>query len=288
MPARLFAINALDSARSKRGMRLLRAGTALASLAVAGFALDARAADECGAPSNGAVVCTASGNPYAGGISYTPSGNLDLAINSDVAATNTVSVSGTGDTHVTNNGTINTTLGGTAFTPGAQGIYVRGSTVTVDGTGSITTSGLNARGIDAATSGSGAVTVNVGNVTTTGTGGGGPGFFPNSSAVFANTDSGTVDVTTGDLSTAGDSAAGVQALANAGDNPNNITVHTGAITTTGGGANGVLAQSYGTGTVSVTSTGPITTSGQTANGVSVYARNGTATVEAATVRGPAS
>jgi hypothetical protein len=266
-----FAPRSLVSARSA-GM--LRTSTALSSiLAVAALAMPAYAADECGAASNGAVICTATGNPYAGGISYTPVGDLQLTTDGDVAATNTVGVNGTGATHITNNGTITTTGDGTAFTPGAQGIFARGSSVIVDGTGMITTAGLNARGIDAATTGAGALTVNVGDITTTGIGGGGPGFFPNSSAIFANTDAGAISVTAGGLKTAGDFASGVQAISNTGD----INVTTGDITTTGNNANGVTAQTYGTGTTTVTSTGTINTAGQAAYGVTIAARNGTAT-----------
>ncbi len=269
-----------QSVAALHSIKMLRTSTALSSLlAVAAFASPAYAANECGPATSGAVVCTAAGNPYAGGISYTPTGNLQLTTNSDVAATGTVSVNGTGTTQITNNGTITTTGAGTSFTPGAQGIFARGSSVSVGGTGAISTSGLNARGVDAATSGAGAVTVNVGNVTTTGTGGGGPGFFPNSSAIFANTDAGAITVTGGTLQTAGDFASGVQAISNTGD----ITINTGAITTTGANANGVSAQSYTAGTVAVTSTGTIGTSGQAANGVSVYARNGTATAHVANV-----
>ncbi len=256
-----------------RSTRMLRASTALSSiLAVAIFVTPAHAADECGAAANGAVVCTVAGNPYAGGISYAPAGDLQLTTNGDVAATNTITVNGTGATHVTNNGTITTSGAGSTFSPGAQGIFARGATVIVDGTGAIATSGLNARGIDAATTGAGAVTVDVGDITTSDTGGGGPGFFPNSSAIFANTDAGAIDVTAGTLGTAGDFAAGVQAISNTGD----IAVGTGAIATTGNNASGVLAQTYGTGTAAVTSTGTIGTSGQAANGVYVVARNGTA------------
>ncbi|MBA2935940.1 hypothetical protein HZF05_17815 [Sphingomonas sp. CGMCC 1.13654] len=269
-----MAFDRVAARRFSSSPSMLKASTALGSLLViAAFSAPAYAADECGTAANGTVVCTAAGNPYAGGISYTPAGDLHLTTDSDVAATNTVSVNGTGATHITNNGTITTTGSGTAFTPGAQGIFARGSSVTVDGTGMITTGGLNARGIDAATTGAGAVTINVGDITTTGTGGGGPGFFPNSSAIFANTDAAAIDVTAGNLKTAGDFASGIQAITNSGD----IAVNTGAITTTGNNASGVNAQTYGTGTAIVTSTGTIDTAGQAAYGVVISARNGTAT-----------
>lgn len=263
------------SARPASRLSSLKATTALGSVvAVMLFATPAFAANECGAATNSTVTCHASGNPYAGGITYMPTASLTLATDSDVMATNTIDVRGVGTTHVTNNGTIATTGAGSTFSAGADGIIASGTTGTiVDGMGAISTSGLNARGIDASSTG-GDVTVNVGDVTTTGTGGGGPGFFPNSSAIFANTDAGAISVTAGTLKTAGDFAAGVQAISNTGD----ITVNTGAITTTGNNANGVLAQTYGTGTAAVTSTGTISTSGQAANGVAVYAGNGTATV----------
>jgi len=270
-----MAFDRIATRRFSSSPSMLKAGTALGSLLiVAAFSTPVYAANECGAAAtNGVVACTGIGNPYAGGISYTPADDLHLTTDSDVAATNTISVNGTGATHVTNNGTITTTGSGTAFTPGAQGIFARGSGVIVDGTGMIQTSGLNARGIDAATTGAGAVTVNVGDITTTGTGGGGPGFFPNSSAIFANSDAGAIDVTGGTLATAGDFASGVQAISNDGD----IAIHTDVITTTGNNASGVTAQTYGTGSAVVTSTGTVSTAGQTAYGVAISARNGTAT-----------
>jgi len=261
---------------ASRSMIALRTGTALGTmLGMAAFAMPAQAAQECGAATSGTVTCTAAGNPFVNGITYVPIDSLMLITNSDVIATNTVSVQGVGTTHITNDGTIATTGAGSTFSRGATGILASGTTgVIVDGTGSITTSGLNARGIDASTSDAGAgVTINVGNIATTGTGGGGPGFFPNSSAIFANTADGAINVTVGTLATAGDFASGVQAISNTGD----IVVGTGAITTTGNNANGVLAQTYGTGSATVTSTGTISTAGQAAYGVTIAARNGTAT-----------
>jgi hypothetical protein len=268
------------SAVSRNGLNATTALGGLIALSIFAAPQAAIAAQECGAGTSGTITCSATGNPYAGGITYTPTDSLTLITNSDVRATNSVSVRGVGTTHVTNNGTIATTGDGTAFTQGASGIIASGTTGTiVDGTGAISTSGFNARGIDATSTGTGAVTVNVGNVSTTGIGGGGPGFFPNSSAIFANTDSGGIAVTAGTLATAGDFASGVQAISNTGA----ITVNTGAITTTGNNANGVTAQTYGTGATTVTSTGTINTAGQAAYGVTIAARNGTATANVADI-----
>jgi len=260
-------------------------GTALggfAAIAALGFS-PAALAQSCGGATSGTVTCTAAGNPYAAGITITPTADLTLIINPDVVATNSVTVIGNGLTHVINNGTITTTGAGDGFGGGA-GIGASGTTgVIVDGTGSVTTGGVAANGVTARSLVSGDVTVKVGNVTTTGanangifgyatgasnvvitstgtvsaTGGGGTG---NIYGVYGTVQggSGAVTINANTVAVGGGNATGISAKAQGG--PINVTF--GTVKSDGGGlggAFGVRARSYGGGNVTVSGANVATT-----------------------------
>ena len=119
----------------------LLGGAAL--VAMMAWASPAMAQNECGAPAaNGAVTCTAAGNPYANGITYRTDTAIAVTTNADVRVTRTLSVtSNTATATVASNGTVATTVAG------ATGIAATGvGNVTVNAAG-VTTTGMNSAGI---------------------------------------------------------------------------------------------------------------------------------------------
>ena len=194
---------------------------------------------------------------------------------------------GDGDVMVTMDGNINTL--GEEHSNGIAAESRGTGTVTVTVTGNIKTSGESSEGISADSRDDGDVTVTVtGNITTSGEGSGG---------ISANSDDdGDVTVTmTGDITTYGESSDGISADSDGdvtvdleGDITTtkkksrgisafiydensagniDITVVTGDITTSGEDSEGIYAESYGTGAVTVTMTGDITTSDEDSEGI---------------------
>ena len=194
---------------------------------------------------------------------------------------------GDGDVMVTVDGNINTL--GERHSNGIAAESRGTGTVTVTVTGNIKTSGESSEGISADSRDDGDVTVTVtGNITTSGEG---------SEGISANSDyDGDVTVTmTGDITTYGESSDGISAASDGdvtvdleGDITTtkkksrgisafiydensagniDITVVTGDITTSGEDSEGIYAESYGTGAVTVTMTGDITTSDEDSEGI---------------------
>jgi outer membrane autotransporter protein len=105
----------------KPGARWVRASScsagALVSAAALLFAGQALADAECGAPVNGAVACTSAGNPYANGVTYSPTGSLNVTVASGTViqgAVNGVTLNASGAQTLVNNGSISgIALGGT-------------------------------------------------------------------------------------------------------------------------------------------------------------------------------
>ena len=90
------------------GRLWLLANVGAAGLAAALVASAAQAQNECGAPTGATVTCTSAGNPYAGGVTYTPATDLTVATNPDVVAQGTIRVTGTtANVAVSNAGTVN-------------------------------------------------------------------------------------------------------------------------------------------------------------------------------------
>lgn len=239
--------NALASLRSR-----LQIGTALAGmvlpLSVPGLAL---AADECGTPVGGVVTCTATGNPYAGGITYGGIADLTLNLSADAevrtstAGVQGVTVVGGGDALVLN-------LQGRVVTEGANSHALQtmsngAESIAIDAA-SVATQGENSSGIWAWTS-TGDIDINVGGASTTG---------DNATAVNANSMSGTVKANnTGTISTTGNSSHGIVATSSDGD----VSVsNSGAVATTGDGAFGIIAEST-LGKATVVNSGSVTTTG---------------------------
>jgi hypothetical protein len=136
---------------------LLKTSAVAWPLAV-GMAMPARAADECGAAVAGAASCTSLGNPYAAGITYTAAGDIAVTTAADVAAINTVRVTGTGVTTINNAATLSTTLAN------QPGIVASGASASVNSTGPVSTVGAaGGVGVDGitvtGTTGSAAATV---------------------------------------------------------------------------------------------------------------------------------
>lgn len=134
-----------------RRAKLLSGAAAAVTLA---WAAPALAQNECGAPAaNGTVTCTAAGNPYPNGITYTSPAAIAVTTNADVRVTRTLSVTSTASTAaVASNGTVATT---TANTAGIAATATGNVTVSAAG---VTTTGMNSAGI-VATSSTGTVTV---------------------------------------------------------------------------------------------------------------------------------
>ena len=194
---------------------------------------------------------------------------------------------GDGDVMVTVDGNINTL--GERHSNGIAAESRGTGTVTVTVTGNIKTSGESSGGISADSRDDGDVTVTMtGDITTSGEG---------SDGISADSrDDGDVTVTmTGDITTYGKESDGISADSDgdvtvdlegditttkiksggisafiydensAGDI--DITVVTGDITTSGEDSEGIYAESYGTGAVTVTMTGDITTSDEDSEGI---------------------
>jgi outer membrane autotransporter protein len=205
---------ALQSLRT-RGKSRLACGTALAGVTFGALFLApglALAADECGTATSGSVTCSAGNNPYAGGITYTPAGDLTVNTDPDVVVSGPVSITGEGNNQFVNAGTVaNVTAYATAVTVTGDA----GATVNSTGALSSTANGAN---VVRATSDND-VNVTTGTVTNTGASGRGIGAYSRNGDVTITT--------TGVTSTAGTGAVGIIA------NGRNVTVNTAGVTTTG-------------------------------------------------------
>jgi hypothetical protein len=152
---------------AKRRALLLSAATAGLVLSSALVANPALAADECGAPSGGAVTCTSAGNPYVNGITYSSVGApLSLTADQTVQASGPIQVTTTGGAaSINNSGTVSATqaaLGGVAAS-------ASGGDATVVNAGNVTTSAAGTPGLYAASTGGVASITNSANVAATGT-----------------------------------------------------------------------------------------------------------------------
>lgn len=258
-----FIINRDAKMASFKPVHALLAKTSSIGIALAAIATGATpalAANECGPAPSGSVTCTPTGNPYATGITYAPTGSLTLTTESGVVANNTVRVSGVGTTTVTNNGMISTTA------DGAVGIDAKGTTgVVVNGKGPITTTGARAIGVRVVDNVSPSVTIDVGTISTAGAAADG---------VQALTRVGSVSVTTDAITATGDNAYGIRARSLEGDVVVNTT---GTVRTSGNGSmSGIYANAYN-GTATVNATDVIVSGNRTAatgNGVTGINVNG--------------
>ena len=165
---------------------------------------------------------------------------------------------GTGAVTVTVTGNIKTSG---EYSEGISADSRGGGDVTVTMTGDITTSDENSDGISADSRGGGDVTVTMtGDITTYG---------KESDGISAASDGDvTVDLE-GDITTTKNKSGGIFASIADENSAGNIdiTVVTGDITTSGEDSEGIYAESYGTGAVTVTMTGDITTSDEDSEGI---------------------
>ncbi|MDO9472406.1 MAG: autotransporter domain-containing protein [Caulobacter sp.] len=186
------------------GRTMLLAGTALGvSLFVQ--PAPAQAAEECGAPAAGVVVCPV--GALTGGVTYTGVTDFSLTIPATAPVSNT----------------------------GAAALLVSGSTgaVAVDAA-DVTGNGTGGQGILVTTT-SGAIVVDADRAVTTGA-----GFSPTTAdAVVALSTSGDITITTGEVSTAGPYTSGVAAQSETG----NIIIAVDKASSTGVGGGIVSAQS---------------------------------------------
>ncbi len=255
-------------------------GGSLAMLMVA-IPGTAFAADECGvAPATpGTVTCTPAGNPYNDGITYiVPPADLTIVLQDgvrvDTSGTFNIGLLVVGDSALTVNGGTNTIV--TTDSDGGFGALVSNNTdaisVTLD---RIVTTGANAIGVIASSS-EGAVSVTTNNISTLGAGADG---------ISASTDIGAITIRSGIVTTAGQNAIGIDANSDAA----NINITSGTVRTTGpgsgffnAGAIGILAQTSGTGTVTIAS-GTVNTAGAESVGIRAVTNTGALSVTSTTI-----
>jgi hypothetical protein len=229
-------------------------GAALAMTAVMA-PTQAIAANECGAPAAGVVHCTPAGNPYAGGITYTPAADLTVvvdptvvensagngvtitptAFNSTIVASagSQVTAAGTGLSVTTTGANASATNGGT-LVAGVNGVYAvvasgaGNATARNDGTVTINTAVYGATGVYASTQNGNVSAINTGTIKVGGTSNYVQGIYANAgSPTAANgvatiTNSGSITATT-----SGTRAVGINAYAQNGiviNGGGNITV----------------------------------------------------------------
>ena len=232
--------NRAKSTWSSRSRSQLSSGVGV--LALVALAPPAYAANECGA-APGTVTCTAAGNTYPNGVTYT-----------GVAADTTVVLNAATVINTTPSGNRGVTLQGTA--PNLTVTSAAGST--------ITTTGNNATAIVAGEPfGVNNITVNGGTLSTQGA---------NAYGVEATSFTGNVLVNGASAQTSGTNAFGIRAASALGGN---ATVTGGTIATTGDGSTGVDV-SGGFGGNAVAAPASVTTSGVNAAGIRVQANGGTA------------
>ena len=233
------------SSTPDRGRALLMSTAAasfvLSAALVAGPAL---AANECGAQSGTTVTCTSAGNPYATGITYTPTTDLTVVTDNTVAATGPVTVAGStsANTASDNAGTVNTVTAATTTTPAGIAVSSDTGNATIDNTGTVTTSATNTPGLFATTGGAGNVSItSTGSVTTTGASTFGGTLGSNSDGVVAvTTGTGSTTVNVTNVSATGAGSWGVLAE-NIGSGPVSVTVAQGGTVTANGDAVAMLA-----------------------------------------------
>jgi outer membrane autotransporter protein len=235
----------------------LSAGVALA--AIIGVASPALAADECGVPVNGQVICTSAGNPYATGVTYSAPGNLNVSTNSDASLAGTLSVTSTG------------------------------GTTTVVSAGPVTTNATNSDGIDA--TGNGNVSVTAGAVSTTAADSAGIIAISNTGNVTVSSTSvsvaspggagilalapGSITITSGSASAIDSSAI----FANAVNGPASVAV-TGAVTSAKSDS-AIVVNSGSSIAVNIASTATVTGT----NGLTLNSQTGSTVTNAGTLTG---
>lgn len=247
-----------EPASRRLSRRALLAASALsAAVAMVVVPAAASAANECGPAVGGVATCTATGNPYAGGISYNPVADLTVVLQPPVLSTGAVTLIGSGPgaaaaLEVDNQGTVSRTGGNTW----GIGLFSGTGTVTVNSTGHVFASD-NSIGIDAHSAG--AVSVSAADVQTVNTG------------VYAHSTASTAVVNLTNASTHATSADGANV-----NGLNGATVTVGTITTFGNYATGVSAYSFN-GPVQV-SGGTVATTGFASTGVAADSAHGSVAV----------
>ncbi|MGY4398999.1 hypothetical protein ACVWZA_004211 [Sphingomonas sp. UYAg733] len=302
--------------------RKLLTGTALAGVAASAFiAAPAFADNECGVTTLGTVTCTAAGNPFPNGITYStppvdpaddpgldPTAPVyDLTVNlGDGVAINSgpntgVAIFGFNDGSATLNSFGNTSISVTGV--GATGVI--GNTnygdLTIN-TDSIVTDGRASQGINAV-SNTGDITIDATSIVTNGN---------SSLGISVNAYAGDIDITAGSVTANGYYVGGIYAYAGNG----NVTIDAGTVATTGGSvagigsdaisvrarggsidiavdtvsteadySNGIRAVSFGTDAAVTVTAGDITTNGFASNGAVVQGDTASLTVDNITTSG---
>jgi hypothetical protein len=293
--------NYVPAMRTTNARATLMGGAAFGAAVLAMTALSpsqALAADECGAQTTNTVNCTSAGNPFAGGIVYTPTADLTVALDGTVAVNSagagviitptnfnsTVTTAGTTTITATGMG-ISVTTGNANATINNAGAVTSGDTAlnaTVLGTGdatvtnggalSVTSATFGASGIMASTTDGDASVTNGGAITVGGTSAYLNGIVANAAGGtgLASIDhSGTINVTANGFAAIGLNASGYNGVSITGGG--NVTVDN-----AGGYALGVQAQSAkGNVTINV---GDVVASGYSAQGIALLSGDSTATV----------
>lgn len=244
-----------SNSRPSRARILLATSSALGALAMA---QGAQAADECGPIVNGAVTCTAAGNPHAAGIRYTPGGALALTLAPGTVVNQTTTATG-------NMSTIAVRGTGGAITIAAPGVNVSTSVAPA--------------GVIVVDGGGAAVSLNIGNITSTATGGTASG------RAIQITNSGATTIVAGNIATAGTVDA-LDQFANSVvrvdrtpffTNSGPVSITTGSITATGADMNGIGVgiRQPRSGDITITVNGAINVTG---TGITTNASSGGQTV----------
>ena len=237
-------------------MKRLRRASLFGGVAVGMLFLAASPAlaqNECGAATTGTVTCTAAGNPYANGITYSTPTAITVTTNADVRVTRTLSVTSTASTvAVTNTGTVATTAANTA------GIVATSGTSTVTVTSAAVSVG--------AAGGSGILAIGPGGVSITS----GTASAIDNSAIYAISRNGPVAIAINGATSSATGALGADAavFANSGATTT-VTVAAGATVT----GNNAMTLSSVTGTT-VSNAGTL----NGANGYAIQVNLGTATL----------
>ncbi len=267
-----------QSSRTRARFTLASALAGTASALLLALPTAALAQEECGAApaTAGTVVCTPAGNPYTNGVTYiAPPADLTIVLEDGVRIDTTgglnLGLLAVGDNAFTINGGTNTLITSDSF-----GALVSNNTdpisVTLD---RIVTNGANNFGLIVSSS-EGSITTSTNAITTNGA---------NADGISASTDTSAITIRSGSVTTSGQNAIGIDANSDFG----NLNITSGTIGTSGvggggfsGGAVGILAQTGGTGTVTVNST-TINTAGTDAFGIRAVSNTGAVSVTSGTI-----
>jgi len=267
--------------QSRRMRARLTLATALAGTASAillALPSAALAQEECGAApaTAGTVTCIPAGNPNPNGITYiAPPADLTIVLQDGVRIDTSggldLGLLAVGDNAFTVNGGTNTLITSDSF-----GVLVSNNTdpisVTLD---RIVTNGTDNFGLIVSSS-EGTITTSTNAITTNGA---------NADGISASTDTSAITIRSGSVTTSGQNAIGIDANSDGG----NLNITSGTIRTVGvggggfnGGSVGILAQTGGTGTVTINST-KINTAGTDAFGIRAVSNTGALSVTSGTI-----